>query len=420
MPTDGPVTPDSAARGGALSNLRVLDLSRVLAGPWCSQMLADFGAEVIKIERPGRGDDTRAWGPPWLADTTGADTGESAYYLAANRGKKSVTLDLGRDRGQQIARSLAARSDVLIENFKPGHLDRWGLGYDALHELHPGLVYCSISGFGQTGPDRNRPGYDFMVQAMGGLMSVTGEPDDVPGGGPVKTGVALADILTGLYACSGILAALNERERSGLGQHIDLALLDVQVACLANQAMNYLVTGEPPGRLGNAHPNIVPYQSFPTSDGHIVVAVGNDAQFAELCAVLGCPELADDDRFATNAGRVGHRHLLIPTLAERLVRRGSGEWLTRLEAAGVPCGPINSLDQVFALPQVKARGMQFELPHSVAGRVPQVRSPLRFSDSPDVAQRPPPTLGQDTDEVLREVLGLDRAERQSLRDDGIV
>ena len=340
MPTDEPATSDTAASSGALSQLRVLDLSRVLAGPWCSQMLADFGAEVIKLERPGRGDDTRAWGPPWLADPAGVDTGESAYYLAANRGKKSVTLDLASDRGQAIARALAARSDVLIENFKPGHLDRWGLGYAALHELHPGLVYCSISGFGQTGPDRHRPGYDFLVQAMGGLMSVTGEPDDVPGGGPIKTGVALADILTGLYACSGILAALNERERSGLGQHIDLALLDVQVACLANQAMNYLVTGEPPGRLGNAHPNIVPYQSFATSDGHIVVAVGNDAQFAALCAVLGRSELADDDRFATNAGRVGHRDLLIPALADRLVQDGSSEWLSRLEAAGVPCGPI--------------------------------------------------------------------------------
>jgi len=405
---------------GALSHVRVLDLSRVLAGPWSSQMLADLGAEVIKVERPGRGDDTRAWGPPYLRDDAGAETSESAYYLAANRGKKSVTVNLAEPRGQALVRDLAGRSDILIENFKPGGLARYGLDYSSLAESCPGLIYCSITGFGQDGPYSHRPGYDFMIQGMGGLMSITGEPDDAPGGGPEKVGVALADILSGLYATSSVLAALAHRERSGRGQHVDIALLDVQVAALANQAMNYLTTGDAPTRLGNAHPNIVPYQTFRTRDGHVLIAVGNDRQFAALCDLLGRADLALDARFETNAARVSHREALVGLLAGLIAGRDSSDWLSDLERAGVPCGPINTIDEVFADPQVQHRGMQLELPHPLAGSVPLVASPMKLSATPVRYDRPPPTLGQDTDEVLTAILGLDDDEIAGLREDGVV
>jgi crotonobetainyl-CoA:carnitine CoA-transferase CaiB-like acyl-CoA transferase len=361
---------DLVVRSDALSHLRVLDLSRVLAGPWASQVLADLGAEVIKVERPGAGDDTRAWGPPWLRDARGAETRESAYFASTNRGKKSITLDLARPEGQAIVRRLAERADILLENYKMGALARHGLGYDDLARLNPRLVYCSITGFGQSGPYQDRPGYDFLIQAMGGLMSVTGEPDGVPGGGPMKVGVAVADILTGMYATTAVLAALAHRERSGRGQHIDLALLDVQVAMLANQAEAYLATGRAPKRLGNAHPSIVPYQAFETKNGRLVLAVGNDGQFARLCEVVGRPELARDPRFATNASRVEHRGELVRELAPLLAARATGAWLDALDAAGVPCGPINDLAQVFDDPQVRHRGLRIEVPHRRCGTVP--------------------------------------------------
>jgi crotonobetainyl-CoA:carnitine CoA-transferase CaiB-like acyl-CoA transferase len=402
-------------RSGALSHVRVLDLSRVLAGPWASQLLADLGAEVVKIERPGSGDESRGWGPPWLATPGGSETRESAYFACANRGKKSVTVDLGKPEGQAIVRRLAERSDVLLENFKVGALPRLGLGWEDLAALNPRLVYCSITGFGQAGPYRNRPGYDFVVQAMGGLMSVTGEPD----GEPMKAGVAMTDILTGMYAATAVLAALAHRERSGKGQHVDLALLDVQVATLANLAESYLVTGRPPARLGNAHASIVPYQSFATRDGHVVVAVGNDGQFGRLCEVAGRPELAVDPRFTTNAARVENRAALVPILSALLAARSSREWVDALEEAGVPCGPINDLAQVFEDPQVRARGLRVEVPHPLAGKVPVVASPMRLSETP-VRHGTPPLLGEHTREVLGDVLGMPEAEIEALRRGGIV
>lgn len=407
------------ARPGALGHLRVLDLSRVLAGPWAGQVLADLGAEVIKVERPGSGDDTRGWGPPYLRDQSGLETSESAYFLSANRGKKSVTIDIARPEGQALVRRLAAVSDVLLENFKVGTMARLGLGWEDLSRLNPRLVYCSISGFGQTGPYRGRAGYDFLVQGLGGLMSITGEPDGVPGGGPVKVGVAIADILTGMYAATAALAALAHRERTGLGQRVDLALLDVQVAMLANQAMNHLVTGRPPGRLGNAHPNIVPYQAFRTAQGHLILAVGNDGQFARFCEVAGRPELARDERFATNAGRVRHRAELVPVIEAILAGRPAAEWIEALERAGVPCGPINDLTEVFADPQVRHRGMRMEVPHPLAGTVPLVASPIRLSGATPPPAAPPPLLGEHTQEVLLG-LGLDGAEIASLREKGVV
>ena len=407
------------ARPGALGHVRVLDLSRVLAGPWCSQVLADLGAEVIKVERPGSGDDTRSWGPPYLRDRSGRETSESAYFLSANRGKKSVTIDIARPEGQALVRRLAAASDVLLENFKVGTMARLGLGWEDLSRLNPRLVYCSISGFGQTGPYRQRAGYDFLVQGMGGLMSITGEPDGVPGGGPVKVGVAIADILTGMYAATAVLAALAQRERSGLGQQVDLALLDVQVAMLANQAMNHLVTGQPPGRLGNAHPNIVPYQAFRTARGHLILAVGNDGQFARFCEVAGRPELARDERFASNAGRVRHRAALVPIVEAILAGRPAAEWIEALERAGVPCGPINDLAQVFADPQVRHRQMKIDVPHPLAGTAPLVASPIRLSGAPATPPAPPPLLGEHTREVLLG-LGLGGAEISSLQEKGVV
>ncbi|MDQ2696841.1 MAG: CoA transferase [Pseudomonadota bacterium] len=403
-------------QAGALSHLRVLDLSRVLAGPWAGQILADLGAEVIKVEQPGRGDDTRGWGPPYLRDGHGRDTTESAYYLGANRGKKSLTLDLARPQGQELLRRLAARSDVLLENFKAGGLARWGLGYEALKAINPGLVYCAITGFGQSGPYRDRPSYDFMIQGMGGLMSVTGDPE----GEPQKAGVALADVLTGLYAAIAVLAALASRDRSGAGQYIDLALLDVQAACLANQAMNYLVSGQPPRRLGNAHPNIVPYQVFAAADGFFILAVGNDRQFARLCELLDRPELAADPRYAKNADRVRNRDALVPVLADCFRRRPGGEWLALCEQHGVPAGPVNAVDQVFADPQLRHRGMRIDLPHPLAGTVPLVASPLRLSATPVRYERPPPTLGQHTDEVLGGLLGLNDNDLAALRADGVI
>ncbi|MDH3713033.1 MAG: CoA transferase [Gammaproteobacteria bacterium] len=404
----------------ALSNVRVLDLSRILAGPWCAQILADLGADVIKIERPGRGDDTRAWGPPYVRNANGEDTTEAAYYVCANRGKRSVTVDIAVPAGQAVIRALAAQSDVLIENYKVGGLAQYGLDYASLADLNPRLVYCSITGFGQTGPYAHRPGYDFVAQAMGGVMSVTGERDDLPGGGPQKVGVAVADISTGLYATIAIQAALAYRERSGVGQYIDMALLDCQVAFMANQATAYLASQEAPKRAGNAHQTVVPYQVFATSDSHIVVAVGNDTQFRRLCELLGTAELADDGRFAANEKRVRNREALIPLLAARLSEQSSGHWLRALESAGVPCCPINSLDQVFADPQVKHRKMEVALEHPLAGEVHLPASPLKLSRTPPEYRCAPPTLGQHTDEVLREILHYDDAQLRSLREAGTI
>ena len=405
---------------GALSHLRVLDLSRVLAGPWAGQILADLGAEVIKVERPGNGDDTRAWGPPFLKDAYGESTGEAAYYLSANRNKQSVTIDFTKPQGQQLVRALAAKSDILIENFKVGGLEAYGLDYASLKALNPDLIYCSITGFGQTGPYAKRAGYDFMVQGLGGLMSLTGRPEGEEGAGPVKVGVALTDILTGLYSTVAILAALAHRQHDGGGQHIDMALLDVQVACLANQAMNYLTTGVAPQRLGNAHPNIVPYQDFPTADGDFILTVGNDSQFRKFAEVAGRPEWADDPRFATNTLRVANRSVLVPLLRQATVFKTTAEWVTRLEAVGVPCGPINDLAQVFADPQVQARGLAMQLPHALAGLVPQVASPIRLSETPVEYRNAPPLLGEHTRQVLEQVLGLHADAVEALRQSGVL
>ena len=409
--------------GGALSHLKVLDLSRVLAGPWASQLLADLGAAVIKVEKPGGGDDTRHWGPPWLMDGDGRPTGEAAYYLCSNRNKRSVTVDIALAEGQAIVRELARDADVVLENFKVGGLAPYGLDYASLCALNPKLVYCSITGFGQNGPYAARAGYDFLIQGMGGLMSLTGVPEGEPGAGPQKVGVALTDILTGLYAGNAILAALAWRDRDGLragdGQHIDLALLDVQVACLANQAMNYLVSGGAPRRMGNAHPNIVPYQDFPTADGDMILAIGNDGQFARFCTVAGHPGWAADERFATNAARVANRKALIPLMRQATVTRTTADWVAALEAAAVPCGPINDLAAVFGDPQVRARGLAVELPHPLGGVAPQVANPIRLSATPVDYRRAPPTLGQDTDAVLRE-LGRGAEEIARLRQMGVI
>ena len=405
---------------GPLSHIRALDLSRVLAGPWAGQNLADLGAEVIKVERPLKGDDSRAFGPPWLKDPNGKDTAESAYFASANRGKKSITVDLSKPRGQEIVRALAARSDVLLENYKYGDLARYGLGYEDLKKINPRLIYCSVTGFGQTGPYRDRPGYDFMIQGMGGLMSITGERDDLSGGGPQRVGIPVVDIMTGMYATIAVCAAIANRAETGVGQHLDLALLDTQVAVLANQGMNYLATGEVPGRLGNAHPNIVPYQTFRTADGDIILACGNDNLFNKFCEVAGCQHLAKDERFATNGGRVENRVALTELLQEVFSKRSTRDWVEALEAAGVPNGPINNLKQVFEEPQVVARGMRIELEHPTAGKVPLVASPMRFSATALEHKRPPPTLGQHTDEILRELLGMDAAEVAALRETRIV
>jgi len=398
--------------------VRVLDMSRVLAGPWCGQILADLGAEVIKIERPGSGDDTRSWGPPYLKDRDGRETHESAYFLSTNRGKKSVTLDIATPAGQDIARRLAAQSDVLIENYKAGDLTRYNLGYEHLRVLNPGLVYCSITGFGQTGPMRSAAGYDFIIQAMGGLMSITGDADGQPGGAPLRVGVAVADLSTGMYATVAILAALFHRARTGDGQHIDMALLDTQVSMIANMSMNYLVSGRVPQRIGNAHANIVPYQVFDAADGRFVLAVGNDGQFAKFCEAAGC-SLHQDPRFRKNADRVRHREVIVPLLADIMRRRTVAEWVALLQPIGVPVGPINDMAQVFAHPQVKSRGLQLELPHPLAGSVPSVANPIRMSATPPRYETAPPTLGQHTHEVLGR-LGIDERELEALARDGVI
>ena len=413
----------------ALAGVRILDLSRVLAGPWCTQVLADLGADVIKVERPAGadhpgGDDTRGWGPPFLKDEQGAETGEAAYYVGTNRNKRSITVDIATPAGADLVRTMAAQCDVLVENFKVGDMARHGLDAAAMLALHPRLVYCSITGFGQTGPYRERAGYDYAVQGMGGLMSVTGPSraeiaDDAPGGGPQKVGVAVADLFTGMYAVTAILAALRHRDATGQGQAIDLALLDTQVAMLANLGAGYLTTGVAPQRAGNAHQNIVPYQVFEVADGHLILAVGNDGQFARFCAVAGCDELALDARFARNAGRVRHRATLVPLLAGLLKRRPRRDWLEALEAAKVPCGPINDLAEVFADPQVRSREMTVEMAHPLAGAVRVVASPLRLSATPVRYRRAPPLLGADTEQILAE-FGLDSAAVAALRRDGAI
>jgi crotonobetainyl-CoA:carnitine CoA-transferase CaiB-like acyl-CoA transferase len=405
---------------GPLAGVVVLDLSRILAGPWATQVLADFGAEVIKVEHPRGGDDTRKWGPPFLKDRDGNDTSESAYYLSANRGKRSVAIDIATPAGQDLVRRLAAQADVLVENFKVGSLARYGLGYDDLAKHNPRLVYLSISAFGQDGPNAAEPGYDAMIQGQGGLMSLTGVPDGEPGAGPQKVGVAVADLMCGMYAVAAVLAALNERHASDRGQYIDLSLLDTQVAWLANQNMNYLVSGVPPRRQGTAHPNIVPYQAFETADGHLMLAIGNDAQFARFCEAVGEPVLAADERYTTNRARVAHRRELVPRVAAVLRTRTTAGWLAVLRTAQVPCGPINDLAKVFEDPQVRHRGLRFDLPHPLAGSVPGVGNPVRFGRTPVVYDRPPPPLGADTGEVLATRLGLDEAAVAALREQGVV
>ncbi|MDH2200777.1 CaiB/BaiF CoA transferase family protein [Ectopseudomonas oleovorans] len=405
---------------GALSHIRVLDLSRVLAGPWAGQIFGDLGAEVIKVERPGSGDDTRHWGPPYIKDAEGNDSREAAYFQSANRNKQSLTLDFTQPEGQRLVRELVAQCDVLLENFKVGGLAAYGLDYESLKAINPRLIYCSITGFGQSGPYAKRAGYDFMIQGLGGLMSLTGRPEGEEGAGPMKVGVALTDILTGLYATVGVLAALNQREQSGVGQYIDVALLDVQVACLANQAMNYLATGVSPKRLGNAHPNIVPYQDFPSADGNFILAVGNDGQFRKFCEVAGIASLADDPRFVTNRARVAHRAELIPLLRQATVFKTTAQWIEQLEKAGVPCGPINDLQQVFADPQVQARGLRLDLPNALGSSTPQVASPLRLSATPVAYRSAPPLLGQHTEALLQRLLGMSETQIAELREAGVI
>ena len=411
-PSEGPRRP--------LEHVRVLDLTRVLAGPWAAQNLADLGADVIKIERPGVGDETRTWGPPWLRDGSGAETREAAYYLSVNRGKRSVTVDLAQPAGQDLVRELARQCDVLIENFKVGDLARFGLAYDDLRPLCPSLIYCSITGFGQTGPDAALPGYDFVFQAIGGLMSITGERDDRPGGGPQKVGIAVTDVMSGMYASLAITAALVHRERTGEGQHIDLALLDSIVAFGSNQILNYWCSGKVPVRHGNAHVNIVPYQVFRCADTDLVLAVGNDAQFAAFCAVAGRAELPQDPRFAANPDRVRNRETLVPIVAAILQERPAAEWAQALSGAGVPCGLIQNMQQVFERPQVKHRGLRVEIPHPAGVPCPTVASPMRFSSTKVRYDRPPPRLGEHTREVLTEVLGLEEPALRDLAARGVI
>jgi crotonobetainyl-CoA:carnitine CoA-transferase CaiB-like acyl-CoA transferase len=405
---------------GPLSHIRVLDLSRVLAGPWAGQNLADLGAEVIKVERPKFGDDSRTYGPPWVKDSDGRDTKDSAYFTSANRGKKSITLNISKPEGQKLVRKLARVSDVLIENYKFGDLARYGLAYDDLKGINPRLIYCSVTGFGQTGPYREHPGYDFMIQGMGGMMSVTGEPDGAPGGGPQRAGVPVADIITGMYASIAVCAAIAHRAETGVGQHLDLALLDSQIALLAYQNTNYFATGRPPKRIGNLHPNIVPYQPFKTADGDVILACGNDNLFRKFCAAAGCPELADDPRFADNGRRVENRAELTRLLQQVFCKRSTKEWVELLEAAGVPNGPINDVAQVFEEAQVKARGIKVELEHPVAGKLPTVASPMRFSATPLEYKLAPPVLGQHTEEILRGLLQLDDAAIAKLKAEGTI
>ncbi len=402
---------------GPLHGLRIFDLSRVLAGPSCTQLLGDLGADVIKIERPGAGDDTRGWGPPFLTGPDGEETGESAYFLSTNRNKRSLTLDIAQPEGAALARQLIRRCDVLVENFKTGGLKKYGLAYADLSDENPGLIYCSITGFGQTGPYAARPGYDFLIQGMGGIMSVTGQPD----GEPMKVGVAIADLMTGMYASSAILAALHHREKSGRGQYIDLALLDTQMAWLANQGLNYLTSGVAPGRLGNEHPNIVPYKVLPCTDGHFILAVGNDRQFQAFCKFAGAPELAEDARFQTNAARVRNREALYELIVDITQGMPQDAWVEGLTAAGVPCGPVNTIDQAFAHPQVQARDMEIKMTHPATGdEVSLIGNPIKYSETTADYRRPPPMLGQHTRGVLEELLGLGAAEVAALREKGVV
>ena len=413
--------PPTTAQAGALSHLKVLDLSRVLAGPWCTQMLADLGADVIKVERPGAGDDTRHWGPPFLKDAQGKDTDQASYFTACNRNKRAITLDIAQPEGQALIRQMALSSDILVENFKVGGLAHYGLDYASLQALNPRLIYCSITGFGQTRPYAERAGYDLMIQAMSGMMSITGRPDEVPGGGPLRVGVALTDIFTGVYACSAILAAIEVRHRTGEGQHIDMALLDVGMAILGNQAAGFLNTGQVPQRQGNSHPSLAPYQDFPTLDGAMLLAIGNDGQFARFCQAVERPEWAADPRFASNTLRVKHRAALIPALEAVTRTRRTAQWIALLEDKAVPCGPINDIGQAFADEQVNARGLVVNQPLALAvcaqsaiKSIATVASPLRLTATPPVLRRPPPALGEHTDEVLAE-LGLDAAAIAALR-----
>lgn len=417
----------TSSNAGALAGIKVLDLSRVLAGPWCTQVLADLGADVVKVERPGSGDDTRHWGPPFLKDADGNDTGQASYYTACNRNKRSVTIDMATAEGQALIRQMALQADVVVENFKVGGLRQYGLHHESLRALNPRLIYCSVTGFGQDGPYAERAGYDLMVQAMTGLMSITGRADDAPGGGPLRVGVAVIDLFTGLYASNAILAALHVRERTGEGQHIDMALLDVGMAVLANQASGFLATGQSPGRMGNSHPSLAPYQDFPTADGNMLLAIGNDGQFQRFCAAANQPQWAQDARFATNTLRVQHRAALIPAMEAVTRTRTTAEWIALLEDKAVPCGPINTVAQAFDDPQVKARGLAVTLPRWKAGeaagdgvkQITGVASPLRLSATPPVLRNAPPALGQHTDEVLGE-MGLDAARIAELRAAGVL
>jgi len=405
---------------GPLSHIRVLDLSRVLAGPWAAQNLADLGAEVIKVERPGVGDDTRGWGPPFIKNAQGNDTPEAAYYASVNRNKKSVTLDIGKPEGQAIVRELAAKCDVLIENYKLGTLKRYGLGYEDIRKINPRMVYCSVTGFGQDGPYAPRPGYDFIFQGMGGLMSITGERDGEIGAGPMKVGIAITDVLTGMYASVAICAAITHVERTGQGQYIDTALLDTIVAFNANQVVSYLASGKIPQRWGNAHPQVVPYEVFATSDGHLILAVGNDGQHARFWKVAGRPEIAADPLFKTNSQRIINRKALIPLIAEVMKTRTKKEWLELLEAATVPCGPINNMKEVFEDPQVQHRGLRVDMPHALGGNAPGVASPMRFSETPVEYRIAPPLLGSFNDEIYQGLLGKSNEEMQKLKAAGIV
>ena len=404
----------------SLGHIRVLDLTRVLAGPWCAQNLADLGAEVIKVERPEVGDDTRAWGPPYLKDDEGNNTSEAAYYLCANRGKLAITVDISKPEGQQIIRDLCKESDVVLENYKVGQLKKYGLDYESLRAIKPDLIYCSITGFGQTGPYAQRAGYDFIIQGMGGLMSITGERDDQAGGGPQKAGVAIADLMTGMYTTIAVMAAITHRDRTGEGQYIDMALLDVQVAMLANMGSNFLNSGVAPKRQGNAHQNIVPYQTFATSDGHIIVAAGNDGQYRKFVEVGGKPELAADARFISNPLRVQHRTTLIPLLEDMVKLKTKKEWIALLETAGVPCGPINTLDEVFDNEQVKAREMCVAIPHPNSQQLHLVASPMKLSVTPVVNDLPPPLLGQHTEQVLSNILHYSKDKIESLKNQAII
>jgi formyl-CoA transferase len=406
----------------ALDGIKVLDLSRVLAGPWCTQILADLGADVVKIERPGVGDDTRTWGPPFLKDEHGHDTDQATYFTSCNRNKRSVTIDMATPEGQALLKKMAAQADILVENFKTGGLRQYGLDYESLRALNPRLVYCSVTGFGHDGPHASRAGYDLMIQATTGMMSITGRPDGEPGGGPLRVGVALTDLFTGVYAATAILAAIEVRHRTGEGQHIDMALLDVGMAILANQASAFLNTGVAPQRQGNSHPSLAPYQDFHTKDGAMLLAIGNNGQFARFCEAAGHPEWASDPRFATNTLRVRHREVLIPMMEAVTRTRTTAEWIALLEDKAVPCGPINNIAQAFEDAQVKARGLAVTLPRDAGDGISQiagVASPLRLQGTPPVLRRAPPALGQHTDEVLAE-LGLEASQRAALRDAGVI